>query len=128
MDGFADLDIIPAASNDIELVEERPAKRRRVLPARFRTADLTMYDKNLRDVLPQSLPILLSLNAHPETSESPVESETSSVLHHLIHLACSVAIMPNIFHLTILKQRPVCLCSQTLSPAWKTPQIQARQP
>jgi hypothetical protein len=41
-----------------------------------------MYDKNLRDVLPQSLPILPSSNAHPETSESPVESETSSVLHH----------------------------------------------
>ena len=37
-------------------VEDRPAKRRRVLPSRLRNADFTMHDKTLRDVLPQPLP------------------------------------------------------------------------
>jgi hypothetical protein len=53
--GSVDISTATAAPDHSLPVEERPAKRRRVLAARLRNPDLAMHDKKLRDILPQPL-------------------------------------------------------------------------
>jgi Plavaka transposase len=61
---------------DDNSTEERPQKRRRQLPARFRGADVVSRDKKFRDVLPEPPPALPPPGMEVTVSATDVPSQT----------------------------------------------------
>lgn len=73
-----------SAVGQVDIDDERPAKRHRQLPSRFRAMGLKLNDKKLRDILPQPVPALPPPGVDvvaPALPQPPTPSPSCPLVH-----------------------------------------------